>query len=302
MARELVPFEFSVCTGGDRVRGDQLIAWIHARLGSIFTGFDELGSGEAYCWLLCMLRPESLPLRSVRRGSKRELNCVHNFKLLQHALDKACLRREFRIEGLMAGRFRDHYKVLKWSQRSFDETPADRGADAAGGAREDEAAEYGQAAADYRRVVQATGCTLLGSAPPVPGPVAPAPLAVVRRHSTEPQDEGEKIEELVKERDKYLSALRCIENLCRGRETKISETASVVDKITELLKPLELQGPPAALLGKSPVGQAYRRGKQSTSSAAAATSTGAKRAHGRPGSYTTEALEAAEERKRRNPP
>ncbi|KAH9361232.1 hypothetical protein HPB48_006794 [Haemaphysalis longicornis] len=102
-----------------------------------------------------MLHPASLPLSKVRRGAKH----VHNLKLLQQGLDKACLRREFRIEGLIAGRFRDHYDLLKWFKQLFDETPADSGADAAGGARTAEAPEHGQAAADFRRVTQATGGT-----------------------------------------------------------------------------------------------------------------------------------------------
>ncbi|KAH9360488.1 hypothetical protein HPB48_009649 [Haemaphysalis longicornis] len=217
---------FSVRSAGDRVTRDQLIVWINARLESISVSFKVLGSGEAYCRLLCPLRTASLPLGKVRRGAKRELH-VHgqNFKHLQQGLDKACLHREFRIEVPIAGHFRDHYELLKWFKRLFDETDADN--------------EQGQAErGDSRRMT-------LGPTPPASGPAAPAPLAAARRPSADPQDEVERINKLAKESDKYLSALRSIENLCRGRETKSAEGVSVVDKIIELLKPLQLHRPPA---------------------------------------------------------
>ncbi|XP_077543176.1 microtubule-associated protein RP/EB family member 1-like [Haemaphysalis longicornis] len=197
---------FSVRSAGDRVTRDQLIVWINARLESISVSFKVLGSGEGYCRLLCPLRTASLPLG-------------------KQGLDKACLHREFRIEVPIAGHFRDHYELLKWFKRLFDETDADN--------------EQGQAErGDSRRMT-------LGPTPPASGPAAPSPLAAARRPSADPQDEVERINKLAKESDKYLSALRSIENLCRGRETKSAEGVSVVDKIIELLKPLQLHRPPA---------------------------------------------------------
>lgn len=139
-----------VVAAGDLISRDRLIAWINGRLDTNLTSFEDLSTGEAYCKLLCTLRPGSLPLRKVRRGAKSEHDRMLNFKLLQRGLDKARLRREFRIEALIAGRFRDHYELLKWFKRLFDESEADR--DVAGGAQ-------GQAAAgggDSLGVPQAT--------------------------------------------------------------------------------------------------------------------------------------------------
>lgn len=178
MSRPAAPLvrRFSVrAAGGDRITRGQLIAWINDRLGSGVTSFDDLSDGKAYCRLLCKLFPGSLPLGKLRSGATRDLDCVQNFKLLQQGLDKARLRREFRIESLVAGRFRDHYELLKWFKRLFDETLADREADAAGGACAAEAPEQDQGAAeqgDYRhetrgmgQSAQAAGTSSTGPAP-----------------------------------------------------------------------------------------------------------------------------------------
>lgn len=125
---------FSVGTAGDRITRDQLVAWISGRLESPnVASFEELSSGEAY-WTLALLftsRPGSLRLGKAKCCAKREHDRVHNFRLLQQGLDKACVRREFRIEVLIASRFRHHYELLTWFRRLFDEAHADRDADAA---------------------------------------------------------------------------------------------------------------------------------------------------------------------------
>ncbi|XP_077556979.1 microtubule-associated protein RP/EB family member 1-like [Haemaphysalis longicornis] len=114
------------------ITGKQLIAWINGLLESNYASFENLSSGEAYCKLLCKLAPGSLPLAKVRRSAKSENGRVFNYKLLQHGMDKACLRRAFRIEDLISGRFRNHYELIKWLRQLFDGTHADRDIGATG--------------------------------------------------------------------------------------------------------------------------------------------------------------------------
>ncbi|KAH9359839.1 hypothetical protein HPB48_002438 [Haemaphysalis longicornis] len=165
---------FSKCAAaGDRISCDQLIAWINERLEANVTGFKDLATRKVYCRLLCKLSPGSLPLTKVRRGAKRELDCRHNFSLLQQGLHEARLRREIGIEGLVAGRFRDHCELLKFLKRLLDDTLTDHEANAAGGVCSARAPELGQATAErghYSREIRRTRRTL-------PGPPPPAPLA-----------------------------------------------------------------------------------------------------------------------------
>ncbi|XP_077548456.1 microtubule-associated protein RP/EB family member 1-like [Haemaphysalis longicornis] len=207
MSRSATPtsLQRSVGSAGDLITRNQLIAWINGRLESNFASFEDLRSGEAYCDLLRKLRSGSLPPKKVRRGARSEHDRVLNFKLLQQGLDKARMRREFRKEGLVAGRFRDHYELLKWFRRLFDATHANR-----------------------------TRSTL-------PGPAAPLGQHrdAARRPSSEPQDEVEKIEELAddaaKECDIHRLALRSIENMCRASEDAGStEEGSLVDEIIDV--------------------------------------------------------------------
>ncbi|KAH9366495.1 hypothetical protein HPB48_018090 [Haemaphysalis longicornis] len=136
MSRSVTPTSLlrSVGSAGDLIIRNQLIAWINGRLESNFASFEDLSSGEAYCDLLPKLRSGSLPPKKVRRGARSEHDRVLNFKLLQQGLDKARMRREFRIESLVAGRFRDHYELLKWFRRLFDATHANRDVGSTGSA------------------------------------------------------------------------------------------------------------------------------------------------------------------------
>lgn len=262
---------YSVTVREELITQQQLTQWLNGLLNANYS-FEELTTGEAYCRLLCKLKPKSLELSKVRRGAKREADYLKNFKLLQQGLQKAGLRRHFNIDDLISGRFRQHYELLKWFKRLFDETRADREADATGGARAAEAPEQGQAAAergDYRRQTRGTRPRTLPGPQPAPAPLAQPPHAE-RCPSPELKDEIEKLKDELTERkdeieelkdevddliqhikvvsdelEKLRSVLRNITNMCRGRQSENAEEVGVVEKIMELLLPLELHGPPA---------------------------------------------------------
>ncbi|XP_077550398.1 microtubule-associated protein RP/EB family member 1-like [Haemaphysalis longicornis] len=228
-------------SAGGLITGSQLIAWINGRLESNIESFEDLRSGEAYCMLLLKLRPGSLPLPKVRRSAGSEQDQIFNFKLLQQGLEKAHLRRAFRIESLVAGRFRDHYELLKWFRRLFDATHADRDIGSPGGA----SAATTSADGDSRRVPSGTGRSVAGRA----APLDQHPDAA-RNLNSEPHDEAEKIVEPADDAGQdyanYRLALRSIENLCRASEAEGSAVeGSLVYKIIEILRPLNLKEPPA---------------------------------------------------------
>ncbi|XP_077550163.1 microtubule-associated protein RP/EB family member 1-like [Haemaphysalis longicornis] len=233
--------QYTVGSAGGLITGSQLIAWINGRLQSNIASFEDLRLGEVYCMLLLNLRPGSLPLTKARRSARSEEDHVFDFMLLQPGLDKARPRRAFRIEGLVAGRFRDHYELLKWFRKVFDATHADRDFGATGGA----SGATTSADGDSRRVPSGTGRSGAGRAAPLDQhPDAP------RSRSSEPHDEAEKIVEPAddagREYANYRLALRSIENLRRASESAGSaEEGSFVYKIIQILRPLHLQEPPA---------------------------------------------------------
>lgn len=184
---------------------NQLVAWINQRLGSTYSGFEELKSGEDYCKLLDMLRPGSLEITKVRSGAKLDRDRMRNFKLLQQGLETAGLHKEVSIEGLMESKFRDHYELVKWFKKLFDEAQGYNtdGAMAAGAAK---MAKQGRETGD----------------------------------ESKEEFNMKELLEINKECDTYRSIILSIDSLCRKYKAE-HDNAGLADKILEHLDALDLE-------------------------------------------------------------
>lgn len=234
--------------GGGLITHEQLVAWINERLGSTYKDFEDIAPGVAYCELLDQLRPGSVPLKKVRRDAQLEHERLRNYKLLEQGMDRAGLRKPVAIEGLIAGRFREHYELAKWMKKLFDqELEAPDGAPEAGAANKH--ARQGEGTAGNASCGPRRSRRLTGMAPP---PTGLAEQARTGRHPGRDPRTGpgfnEAREKAVVERGAtdcsgtHHAVLLSIGTLCRLHKAENGEGAALADKILELLDGIQLDG------------------------------------------------------------
>ncbi len=68
----------------------------------------------AYCQLLHLLRPKSLPLSKVNTSPKNEYENLGNLKLFQSGLLKLQISRAVDIEKLAKARYQDNLEMIQW--------------------------------------------------------------------------------------------------------------------------------------------------------------------------------------------
>ena len=63
----------------------ELLAWVNGSLTSQLTKIEHLCTGAAYCQLMDILFPGSVPLRKVKFQTNLEHEYIHNFQLVKVA-------------------------------------------------------------------------------------------------------------------------------------------------------------------------------------------------------------------------
>ncbi|XP_037940346.1 microtubule-associated protein RP/EB family member 3-like [Teleopsis dalmanni] len=66
---------------------NELLAWLNGIVGADFGEVSELRTGAAYCQAMHYLFPYTIDLRTVVFFTNVKMDCVHNYKLLQSAID-----------------------------------------------------------------------------------------------------------------------------------------------------------------------------------------------------------------------
>merc|ERR1711910_280082 len=79
-----------------------------------------MGTGAAYCQLMDILFPGTIPLKRVKYSSKQETDAINNFKILQSAFKKLNVDQSVEVDKLVKGRFQDNFEFLQWFKKFFD--------------------------------------------------------------------------------------------------------------------------------------------------------------------------------------
>lgn len=66
---------------------------------------EDLCTGGAYCQLMDLLFPGSIPMKKVKFNSNLEHEYIQNFKLLQQAFKRHGVDKDIPVEKLSKGRF-----------------------------------------------------------------------------------------------------------------------------------------------------------------------------------------------------
>ncbi|ETN61271.1 microtubule-associated protein RP/EB family member 1 [Anopheles darlingi] len=98
----------------------ELLAWVNRTLLSEFKKVEELCTGAAYCQLMDVLFPGSVPLKRIKYCTNVEHDFLSNLRLFQNALVHLKVNRSVPIDRLVKGRFQDNFEFLQWFKKFFD--------------------------------------------------------------------------------------------------------------------------------------------------------------------------------------
>ncbi|XP_050096629.1 microtubule-associated protein RP/EB family member 2-like [Anopheles aquasalis] len=98
----------------------ELLAWVNRTLLSQFKKVEELCTGAAYCQLMDVLFPGSVPLKRIKYCTNVEHDFLSNLRLFQNALVQLKVNRSVPTDRLAKGRFQDNFEFLQWFKKFFD--------------------------------------------------------------------------------------------------------------------------------------------------------------------------------------
>uniref|UniRef100_A0A0N5ALR1 Calponin-homology (CH) domain-containing protein n=1 Tax=Syphacia muris TaxID=451379 RepID=A0A0N5ALR1_9BILA len=90
------------------------------RFKSNLTRIEELSTGAAYCQLTDLLFRGSITLKKVKWNTRNDIDCLHNWRLLQFAWKDLGINKVIPVERLIRSRFQDNFEFLQWFKKFFD--------------------------------------------------------------------------------------------------------------------------------------------------------------------------------------
>ncbi|KAH8419301.1 hypothetical protein KR222_004216, partial [Zaprionus bogoriensis] len=97
-----------------------LLSWVNDCLHSKIRSIDDLGTGAAYCCIMDLLFPNSIPMRRVFFGIETQDEYAKNFELLQHAFNRHGVNKIIPVDLLVKRRFQDNYDFAIWLRLFYE--------------------------------------------------------------------------------------------------------------------------------------------------------------------------------------
>lgn len=110
------------CTNVNQEKASRydIVKWVNSFVGTKYTKIEQLATGAAYCRLLDILWPGTIPVKRIKMETIQEHEFIENFKIVQAAFTKHGINAWMPIERLVKARFQDNYEFAQWFKMFFD--------------------------------------------------------------------------------------------------------------------------------------------------------------------------------------
>ena len=98
----------------------ELTAWIQSSFNPAFQKVEDLANGVVYCQIINSVYPGALPMAKVKMDARTEVDCLHNFKLLQTAFNKKKIDRYIEVDKLTKRSFQYNMEFLQFMKCYWD--------------------------------------------------------------------------------------------------------------------------------------------------------------------------------------
>eukprot|EP00127_Corallochytrium_limacisporum_P007146 Clim_evm19s243 gene=Clim_evmTU19s243 len=213
----------------------ELLAWINNTVGGNYGKVEDLASGAAYCQMLEIMFPGTVPMKRVKMDAKSEIDFINNFKLFQTGLMKQKVDKDVAIERLVKKKFQDNLEFLQWFRKFWEVNYGTEGEctpqKAPFGSSSNSSVNRSRQGASRGNARSGPGVRKTGSGASSRSNngMAEAQLAEMTNQMSEMQIT---VEGLEKERDFYFGKLRKIEILAQSPEL---EGNHIVQEILQIL-------------------------------------------------------------------
>ncbi|CAD8125254.1 unnamed protein product [Paramecium sonneborni] len=97
----------------------EILHWINNLLKTNLTKIEQLGNGVIYCKLLNMIDPTSLNSTKIVLKTKTQIDHINNLKLLQNAMQKLHLKKQFDIDKVSKCYFHENYDLILFLKKQY---------------------------------------------------------------------------------------------------------------------------------------------------------------------------------------
>lgn len=231
------------------VSKNELISWVNSTLSLHMTKVEQMASGAAYCQLMDILFPGSVPLSKINWMAKYDHEFLWNYKFLQMSFDKNKIHKNIEVDKLIKGKYQDNLEFLQWFKRFFDlnckssedYNPVERRKNVKTLWDAPDKNEPKRKSVDRPQLISPRNTKKCVS-PRVTSPRIPVPPSPSNKSQSEESERIEKLEkelkeakdalaEFGKEREFFFNKLRTIEVYCDHHETAQNEYLMDIQKI-----------------------------------------------------------------------
>uniref|UniRef100_A0A915MEJ4 Calponin-homology (CH) domain-containing protein n=1 Tax=Meloidogyne javanica TaxID=6303 RepID=A0A915MEJ4_MELJA len=98
----------------ENVSHSELLVW------SNLVKVEDMASGAAYCQLTDILFPKHVPLTNINWNSRKEVDWITNWEILETCWKDIGIDKKIPIESLMSAKFEDNFEFFHWFKKFFD--------------------------------------------------------------------------------------------------------------------------------------------------------------------------------------
>jgi RP/EB family microtubule-associated protein len=244
------PSNIGMMEGAFFIGRTELINWVNETLQLNVQKVEQCCTGAIYAQIIDAVHPGKVPMSKLKWAARTEPEYIHNFKVLQQALNALNVTRAVDVQKLVRGKYQDNLEMLQWFHCYYD--------------RNGSAADYDPVrrrgnlppglpewvrGTGMKENVQPQGTGIAKNAQPRPSyarGVGTSSQQVVREESKELTRTKEELDALKstcqgleRERDFYFGKLRDIEIQCQEYESSGAPSGMTLDSfMKEVMKVL----------------------------------------------------------------
>nr|CAD2178270.1 unnamed protein product [Meloidogyne enterolobii] len=104
----------------ENVSHSELLVWVNNCLQTNLVKVEDMASGAAYCQLTDILFPKHVPLTNINWNSRKEVDWITNWEILETSWKDIGIDKKIPIESLMSAKFEDNFEFFHWFKKFFD--------------------------------------------------------------------------------------------------------------------------------------------------------------------------------------
>jgi len=198
----------------------KLVAWVNRLLSLNYKRIEDLSNGAAFCQIIDLIHPGTVPLARVNFASNAVHDATENLKILQEVFTKNGLTEPVPVSSLSRGHYTAALHLVQFLYSYYRQSAVAPGYDAAARRQQCHCREPGsRPPAEKTRGVPVLNKSLKKGLEITPPALDQPPTVDLRKLASELQRANNKLKEeaelMTQERDFYYEKLRKVEEFCQ---------------------------------------------------------------------------------------